>query len=769
MRKNVFLKSTVRQLVRTILLAILIGIASFFFVSRVVEYQIVTTETERIGGHYRSIGFFAPIVPTDETDLTEVVDIISKSPYFAFGDHTRYVFASLSDMHNADIMNMGGYWMDIYGNLQNIQEVHDILHVNAYFYGRLLNKRGPSFTEIPFYTLQVYVDAVVEGYPEHVAVGYEVDIRWVVKDGVRELLEQMEIGNRYFFSTNRHTGANLRAINPASNVDNWHYLKMLNQEESIGAFLVEDAEEINFADHRQLAHIPADLELLRVNQRAMRAITSVDVGAMPRAQELADEWFLLEGRWINHEDYMTENPVVVVNWLFATIRELSIGDTITLEFRDVDVYIEDLLVHRYDGWFEILVTDETWREQETYQEIFEIVGIFGHSRRETTHSIMTKDFFVPESTVPPIFGAIDFISHLDYSFVLNSTKYQDAFTQQYEDVIAALGFHLHFIEHGGERFWQSAHPILRSLSFNMLLFIGVFLGVVGLIILLYFIHRKRDLAILRVLGCPMKRVVSYLYMPIFLVWLPFILLGSGIGWVSAHNAAETTISALVNVYEGEVDDELLVESIYEQEVYVNEYEENEGEEAHEENERADELRTPPSLSFRWLIGLSMLAIVVPLAGMLVGFIPLARKPVLEILQGDAGKRRAKRRRKSIDDVPTELRKLQERKIDSITHVLTALETKGSNIRKAIRLHTKRRIMRTPLKTIFVVGIAFLFIFAIGWLQNAITQGNEEINRLYDTTIVRGEFRPLVPGEFDFQFPMKQVIRPRTVDIFYHVN
>ena len=127
MRKNVFLKSTVRQFARAILLATLIGVASFFFVSRVVEYQIVTTETERIGGFYRSIGYFCgrnsalaqeSFAPDDHLyefqvrqwegdysagDIARGAALISDSPYFDFQVSTRRMFGILDGILNTDI------------------------------------------------------------------------------------------------------------------------------------------------------------------------------------------------------------------------------------------------------------------------------------------------------------------------------------------------------------------------------------------------------------------------------------------------------------------------------------------------------------------------------------------------------------------------------------------------------------------------------------------------------------------------------------------
>ena len=56
MRRNVCLKSTLRQPVRPLVLVLLIGAISFAFGARAVEYLVVNRETDRLAGYYRSIG-----------------------------------------------------------------------------------------------------------------------------------------------------------------------------------------------------------------------------------------------------------------------------------------------------------------------------------------------------------------------------------------------------------------------------------------------------------------------------------------------------------------------------------------------------------------------------------------------------------------------------------------------------------------------------------------------------------------------------------------
>ena len=722
MRRNIILKSMFRQPVRTILLALLLCVATFFFVSRGAEYQIVTSETERIAGHYRSIGFFAPIrASADETDLTDVLEVISDSPYFDFGVHSRFTLATLNDMYNTNFHGKGharGY--------RRLYNINPDIEIEAVFYGELLSKRGPSLTHIPYYTLEILVDDVLAGYPEQILVGYEIIIRWELEEGVEALYEQLEVGNRYFFNTSRDTGT--FSIMGTSAAQGWHYLELINEDEELWFVRVEVGEELDFATS-SLSHIPALLEHLDLRKRMMYVSTSVDMGIMPRTQEIVDEWFLQEGRWLDYEDNETGNQVAVVNWLFAQIRGLDIGDSITMTFRDLNIAdFYHFCVYCCDGFIPHARVDNI-REHETYEVTFEIIGLFAHCRHNPTWGPMTRDMFVPESTVPTVFGETDYISHLRYSFVLTSTRHQEAFWQENQEKVSALGFEIRFVEHGAERFWESANPILRSLTLNFMLFSGVFLATVILIILLYFRQRQREFAILRALGCPAKKVVRQLFMPAFLLWLPLVLVGSLSGWVSAHNAAAITLESIDFV------DEI-------------------------EGERETEIDSEDEMDM--LLGFFAVAFAIPLLALLLGAVRMSYQPVLELLQDTATRAEKKKRKREALRIPEESIVLQLEKIKDISALLTNLEISKSNKGKGIRRNSYRRMGRSPAKTMLAFAIAFLFIIAIGWLNRAIVEGDAEIDRLYDTTIVRGEIRPLVPGDFNPHFPMHQVIAPRTV-------
>ncbi|MCL2349886.1 MAG: hypothetical protein FWC67_00250, partial [Defluviitaleaceae bacterium] len=103
MKQNIFLKSVLRQPVRTALLATLMLIASFAFVARVAEYIVVNEEIDRIEGFYNAIGVLSPINPQDFTtghDITQAAQVVADSPLVAFADVRNFAQGIMHESTN---------------------------------------------------------------------------------------------------------------------------------------------------------------------------------------------------------------------------------------------------------------------------------------------------------------------------------------------------------------------------------------------------------------------------------------------------------------------------------------------------------------------------------------------------------------------------------------------------------------------------------------------------------------------------------------------
>jgi len=431
-----------------------------------------------------------------------------------------------------------------------------------------------------------------------------------------------------------------------------------------------------------------------------------DMSAMPIVQDITDAWILSEGRWIDREDYLNENHVMVVHAAFAKMRGLSIGDSITLTLREMQTEAGEWI-----GWGHgIPLGFENWRDMPTYEVTYEIVGLFERYHFDIQASTNTRDVFVPLSTVPENFGVpfSNFSSIYFYSFMLTSTRYETKFVEEFADVISELGLELRFIEHGAVRFWGAVEPIMSSLAFNALQFSGVFVLLAMLISFIYIRQRRREFAVLRSLGNSKTKTILQLLAPVFIIWLPFVAVGSVMGWFFAHNAAEQTIDTF--------------------------------------NELIDYATQVTELPNMLLMGLMAFAFTLVLLFVLFGVLILAGRPILVALQGDVSKRsKTKKARKHTQKknvvIPTIVRSesiAAESKI--IVPVSEKHLQKKKHLHGAIFRNIRRGIMRSPVKTPLSIGVAILFLLAVGWLGIAITQGDANVEWLWDNTIATAEIK-----------------------------
>ena len=734
MRKNIILISTLRQWIRTILLALLVGVAAFFFVSRIAEYQIVDTETNRIGAHYRSIGYFTS--PRWESGISEAAEFLDEldSPYISFINRSRYGFATLHDHYNT-------YTTILWGS-RGHRGIHDRY---ALFYGELENVFGEFLHWQPRTILIFRVDKVVAGYPEWLVPGTTMPLNWHRSTGASlELRDELfQIGQRYFIRAEMDWPPHGRSlprehvlapINPTRELD----------EDIIWVIPVEPEEEVDF-NCQELAPLIPMLELMDYNHRGMRVRTSVDMTAMPQTQRGVEMWNLRQGRWINYEDYANENPVAVVHWRFAHDRGLEIGDTFTLSLWDYEVRPARDLAEANDIWG-IRSDDPAWENAREEEITVKLVGTAAYTNMAPSGN-HEKDIWLPASVVPEWFGKDSLATNITYSIVLESHLYEEAFLEAYGDILWEFGsdgffYQFHFFEHNAQEYWESVEPIMESLRLNVALFTGLFILMIILIAFLYLRARRRDVAILRALGCPRGRILRQFVSPIFLLWLPMIILGSIFAREVAQGAALETLNPLLEAGDYEVGELFL--------------------------------------DLNWLGQLIAITFAVIFLGVFFGATRTIQRPVLEMLQGevakankDAKKKGAFKKHNPITEkrtvkgilaaINTQLMEPLTVEINSITQNISKLPKSMANRRRGVRRNTRRRIYRTPLKSILMSSVALLSVIAFGWLQNAINENNAEIERMWSSTIVEGEIQPTITEADEVYFGMKQIIAPPTVN------
>jgi hypothetical protein len=69
-----------------------------------------------------------------------------------------------------------------------------------------------------------------------------------------------------------------------------------------------------------MASIKNKIDILNENLHTLNIIATADMSAMPRMQEAARFYYLTAGRWLNHQDHLAGNKVIVVPEDFARLR-----------------------------------------------------------------------------------------------------------------------------------------------------------------------------------------------------------------------------------------------------------------------------------------------------------------------------------------------------------------------------------------------------------------------------------------------------------------
>ena len=566
-----------RQPLRTVLFAILIGTASFFLVARIIEYKLVVDETERIGEYYRSIGYFSGLTTDIGRNIQNIqsynerwwrgIDFISdemkagaaiirESDYFAYEIESKRIFGIMDGIKNTDIEGWDYWNSSVNAEYYHINPESDPFNNEAFIYATCtdINPNVFQYTDVSefnaflnheYYLLTFIVDSVRVGYEEHILPGLNINVRVRAEDNAPDLLNQFDIGSQYFMRVSRQ-GLVLYALTSTSHFtqmtpggENYLYLNRLSDD-----FFVIPVQEIEAIDFSapNLQNISAKMEILDENQRTLHVIAVNDMSAIPITQEVSREWYLSQGRWLSLEDNENQNHVIVLHKDFADMRGLSIGDTIKMTLRDT-VDKKGALIGFGEG-IPYSLTD--WRELPTIENTYEIVGLYSRNRQHMTLSSDTRDAFVPLSTIPLSYtGTPGIFNHYFYSFVLTSTKHQEAFLRAYGDILEELGVKMHFVEHDGERFWEAVNPVIYSLSFNAILFIILYLLVIALLASAYIRQKKREIWIQRVLGVSSKRIMMQILISASLLWTPMVTAGVGMAWASAHAAARGHLADLV--------------------------------------------------------------------------------------------------------------------------------------------------------------------------------------------------------------------------------
>ncbi|MCL2203710.1 MAG: hypothetical protein FWB88_07205 [Defluviitaleaceae bacterium] len=778
MKSNVFLKSVLRQPIRAFILALLIGASAFALVARVTEYFVVRAEIERVEGFYRSVGILSPLRFDNFSishDVSRALDIMESNPHVAISDARRFTQGVFSDMRNltaVQVATTAGYFNPTFNEI----DVRVLDHY--FIGRMTIRPRLTGCYVYPALMVQIASEELLAGDPSILREGdtvftnelgqtTTVSSRYIMylritpeeaqlfRQGLWCPFEGLETGERALFRATPIyivlTGFealvtfvwNLRSLtgddglttvlegyNPRA-WGGYNPRFAVNRTSLEGlTFFVQESDTVGM--RAAMVYMHPELELLRQNQSSVTVVETRDMTAMPRFMDgrvtmLLDTPMHRGGRFLTYEDYGM--PVAVVPAQFLARRGVRLGDTITVTLRDnprptwIDQPTHSVWARGVENWWDnnpmgwwsmIDAAHENWRDFPTYTLELEVVGAYFFTP-PFFHNFTSAEIFIPGGLMPEGFGWDDSPQLTGmYSFVLDSPRSEEAFVRQTRAALAEMGFAAVFIPSGFETLAAVTDPIRFSITVNLIVFGVASFLILTFVIFFYIRQWRKSVAIAQALGIPRNWVLHQLFDPVFLFWLPAVVIGSIPAWYFALAQAEGALAPILTYG----------------------------------------IETLPAVY--WLVVFCAVIILFILAGVLVAGYHTVRRPVLEQLQGGTQKRQ-KIAYVEPGEVP-----------EGFAVGTFALEPLPRSSRAAIRAfwrHRIRHVVRTPVRTGLVLALSLLLVFSLGWLNNTILFTESEIERLWNTTVIEAELYRSFEEDINLTWP--SVVSPEIWDRIAH--
>ena len=714
---NVFLRSTLRQPVKAALLLAITALLTFAFVSRAAEYLLIRQETERLGSYYRATGTLEPTVGGHWVD-DKAVSYLEADPSVEFVDIYHYTSAVMEeDFCNADtdlLTSDLGRYMAFYGTLRSYSD--------TFFY----------FT----------VDTVLAGRPEYIHEDYTVILHPTQFQDVanpERARGQLVEGERYlavgYYSLQQPSYIEYDEL--TGRATGTHAMLSCPLEGSY-FYPVPEGQEADWSDPR-LGDLEVFLQDVRNEQRALNIIPTKDMSALPIIQDADPKIFLTDGRWLDRQDDAAGSRACVISQVLASLRGLEVGDQLTLTLRDIpstfgyfrpnpittDQFhfrrpMEICAIGAFPG-NSMADTRHLYAspgQVQTAADTYEIVGIYDYG--DKYQRTVTSNFaYVPASAVPEGFAmttpetldavetqrlellaenielSVPLPAPGSVSFVLTSPDEEARFLAGAREDLAALGVQVEILENGWEAFQATARPMERASLYNAAIFSAVLVAAMVLAALAYFRMRRKEIAIARAVGVPLRRCAWQAACPLLLLGAAGIACGGTLGWRYTMDHSGEILQALDTFGDG----------------------------------------GQAALPAYWLAALWAAALVLLLAAALGGAGFLSSQPPLELLQGGAAVKRARGSAVPGSAAPSMQPVLAAAPIRRVADAPAPAPDRG--VAHILRF-VWRYMVRSRAKSVLSILLAAGFTVGLAAIQFSILGSREKIDWLYGHTEVEAE-------------------------------
>ena len=559
MKPSLSIKTLLRSPARTGLIFVLIAAVTFALFSQVLEYTVTSREMELAVEKYDGV------VTAEVSPLSEEASVTG-NPYYMFSDE-RVGGEYLPEYHRENFEKLG-YEHLTSEQIKALSELPYVSYTDTRYMTAGFSEeyhRVDDGIEFYEYTHQCVVEATVEQIRNDGIIVGDIELlggtprRAFGENSIHIIPEQTDathlglmveregVSADKVIYTNGGGGITNRIINfvTSESVYDIEYLKGLDEgcryvfvlryedysdnlssplkyyltdpfvgEYCQAVYCVENEGE-DYLETEKYAPLKAYIESVEARDHTFDVVYTKNTGSI---RYFSDRTLgISEGRGIKPEDSEQQNNVCVIHHDMAAELGLEIGDKLTLK-------LGDKLFEQYMPKGAISVSPET--ESENLTEVtLEIVGIFKDTRKDEIMrddpcwSYSVNTVFVPSHLLNVSEEELE--NHTfapgEFSVVVDNAWDIPAFTETAAPIIENMGLTFYFTDGG----WTDMLNDFKESEKLSLIKIAVLLAAVVISTFfaayLYVIGKRREFAIMRVLGTDSKRAGKALILPLGLL------------------------------------------------------------------------------------------------------------------------------------------------------------------------------------------------------------------------------------------------------------
>ncbi|MBQ8830747.1 MAG: hypothetical protein IJ017_04025 [Oscillospiraceae bacterium] len=701
MRPKLSLKTLYRSPVRTILTFILLAAVTFALVSQVLEYSVAKRETEKAvelydgilnieSGKFTGTNESVPayiysdkrvsqgVLPTTFYERyqnlgyaplsQEQIDTLSALPYVTYID-TRYMTAGVSEYRRLD----EGVKYYEYTNICVVEAT--VKFYNSTTMALVVSDlslvggepiRNSGFGDYDIFIMGEASYMLEDGGRElYYLKNADRTTTVATKDSIydSEYLETLNVGERYVFV--------LRYEDELVQQDTYTYFLtdpfVYGQCDAVYSL---KGEPENYLETEKFAPLREYINIIETDQYTLDVVYAKNMNSI---RYFADKTIgISEGRALTLEDTENENNVCVIHHDFALEYGVEIGDTITVE-------LGNKLFSQNKAVGAVSVVKERMSTSYTTAEL-EIVGIFKDNRNkyadimevDTAWAYGKNTVFVPQHLLNVEKSELE--NHKFYpgevSFVVEEAWETPNFEKEIVPKLESEGYTVYFEDGGFKDLISPIKASERIAAIKMLVLMIAVFAVTYFVSVLYVAGRKRDYAIMRLLGTTKSKSARALLLPLLVIAAAAAIIGSTAAYIyTVLNIADSQAISAIAGYDAD-------------------------------------LSIPVYLIIVCLCGEIALTLIL----MLASVSSLSKKSPLALMQANSQKHRRQRKKKNYVAEPAEPVVLGE--WESIERLVpSGKKYKG----KFVFRYVLRHIRRTVGKAVLFILIAVLLINLLGQL------------------------------------------------------